>query len=429
MKQDTNLIRAVGRWDLIALAINGVIGTAIFGLPASIAALTGPWSPVACLVSGVFVMLIVLCFAEAATLFAGTGGPYLYAREAFGNMLGLAGGWMMWLTRATAFAANSNLMVSFVAYFMPQAGHGLPRAAFLVGVTAALTWINYCGVRRGALLGDILAIAKLVPIIAFVVIGMFFVRPELFQGGFPVSKAAFSQAVLLYGYAYSGFEFAAIPAGEARSPKRDLPVAMISALLIAAVLYVGVQFVCVGTLPGLSDSQTAVADASAQFLGPVGGMLIALAALVSISGNLSGITLVAPRLTYALAADGLLPSWLAAVHGKYRTPHVSILLFAGLTLALALSGSFVTMLRISAVARIVPYVLTCLAVPVLRRKFPEERERFRLKGGPVVPVLAVVLCVWLLTQSPAGDLLAAGAALASGFLFYGATRLKLGGRH
>jgi amino acid transporter len=134
-------------------------------------------------------------------------------------------------------------------------------------------------------------------------------------------------------------------------------------------------------------------------------------------------------LTYALAADGLLPSWLAAVHGKYRTPHVSILLFAGLTLALALSGSFVTMLRISAVARIVPYVLTCLAVPVLRRKFPEERERFRLKGGPVVPVLAVVLCVWLLTQSPAGDLLAAGAALASGFLFYGATRLKLGGRH
>jgi len=364
--------------------------------------------------------------AEVATLFAGTGGPYLYAREAFGNMMGLAGGWMMWLTRATAFAANSNLMVSFVAYFIPQAGQGIPRAAFLAGIIAALAWINYCGVRRGALLGDILAIAKLVPIIAFVVIGNFFVRPELFQGGFPVSQAAFSQAVLLYGYAYSGFEFAAIPAGEARSPKRDLPVAMISALLIAAALYVGVQFVCVGTLPDLVNSQTAVADASAQFLGPVGGMLIALAALVSISGNLSGITLVAPRLTYVLASDGLLPSWLAAVHSKYRTPHVSILLFAGLTLALALSGSFVTMLRISAVARIVPYVLTCLAAPVLRRKYPEERERFRLRGGPVVPVLAVVLCVWLLTQSPAGDLLAAGAALASGFLFYGATRLKLG---
>ncbi len=423
MTQDKNLVRAVGRWDLIALAINGVVGTAIFGLPASIAALTGPWSPLACLVSGGFVMLIVLCFAEAATLFVGTGGPYLYAREAFGNTLGLAGGWMMWLARATAFAANSNLMVSFVAYFVPQCSRGLPRAALLVGITGVLTSVNYCGVRRGALLGDVLAIAKLVPIVAFVVIGMFFVRPELFKGGFPVSQAAFSQAVLLYGYAYSGFEFAAIPAGEAKTPKRDLPVAMVAALLIAAALYSGIQFVCVGTLPGLATSQTAVADASAQFMGPIGGMFIALAALVSISGNLSALTLVAPRLTYALASDGLLPSWLAAVHSRYRTPHTSILLFAGLTLALALSGSFVTMLRISAVARIVPYALTCLAVPVLRRKYPEERERFRLKGGPVIPVLAVVLCIWLLTQSPAGDLLAAGAALALGFLFYGATLL------
>lgn len=428
MTQETNLVRAIGRWDLIALAINGVVGTAIFGLPASIAGLTGPWSPLACLVSGAFVMLIVLCFAEAATLFEGTGGPYLYAREAFGNTLGLAGGWMMWLTRATAFAANSNLMVSFIAYFVPQCGQGLPRAALLVVITGTLTWTNYRGVRQGAMLGDALAIAKLLPIIAFVIIGSFFVRPDLLQRGFPVSHSAFSQAVLLYGYAYSGFEFAAIPSGEARSPKRDLPTAMITALLIAAALYGGVQFVCVGTLPGLAQSQTAVADASAQFMGPTGGMLIALAALVSISGNLSAITLVAPRLTFALANDGLLPSRLAAVHGRYRTPHVSILLFAAVTLALALSGSFVTMLKISAVARIIPYALTCLAVPVLRRKYPDIRERFRLSGGPAIPVLAVVLCVWLLTQSPARDLIAGGAALALGFLFYGITLLGIGSR-
>ncbi len=424
LTNDTSLVRAVGRWDLVALAINGVIGTAIFGLPATIAALTGPWSPLACLVSGGVTFMIVLCFAEAATLFTGTGGPYLYAREAFGNTLGLAAGWMMWLTRATAFAANSNLTVSFIAYFVPQCGHGLPRAALLTGITAALAWVNYRGVRQGALLGDVLVIAKLIPLAAFVAIGMFFIRPDLFKGGFPVSQAAFSQAVLLYGYAFSGFEFAAIPAGEAKSPKRDLPVAMVAALLIAMGLYCGIQFVCVGTLPGLAKSQTAVADASAQFLGPVGGIMIALAALVSISGNLSALTLAAPRLTYALAADGLLPSALGVVHAKFRTPHASILLFGGVTLALALSGSFVTMLRISAVARIVPYALTCLAVPVLRRKLPDAPERFRLKGGPAIPLLAVVLCVWLLTQSPAGDLLAAGAALALGFLCYAGTRLS-----
>lgn len=368
-------------------------------------------------------MLIVLCFAEAATLFVGTGGPYLYAREAFGNGLGLAGGWMMWLTRATAFAANSNLMVSFVAYFFPECAAGVPRAVLLVGVTGLLTWINYRGIRQGALLGDVLAIAKLLPIVMFVVMGMFFVDRRLFETGVHPSHASFTQAALLYIYAYSGFEFAAIPAGEAKSPQRDLPVAMITSLLIAVALYTGIQYVCVGTLPDLVHSHTAFADASARFMGPVGGMFIALAALASISGNLSGITLVSPRLTFALAEDGLLPSCLAAVHSRFRTPHISILLFGVLTLGLALHGSFEGMLKISAVARIIPYALTCLAIPVLRRKYPNDAKRFRLKGGPVIPALAIVLCIWLLSQSPARDLAAAGVALAAGYVLYGGTVL------
>jgi APA family basic amino acid/polyamine antiporter len=420
---NNKLIRAVGRWDLIALAINGVVGTSIFGLPASVAALTGAWSPLACLLSGAIVMLIVLCFAEAATLFVGTGGPYLYAREAFGSTVGLAGGWMMWLTRATAFAANSNLMVSSVAYFVPACGQGSPRAAILIGVTGVLTWINYRGIRQGAVLGDVLAIAKLAPIAAFVVVGLFFVDPRLVDTSFRPSHVGFAQAVLLYLYAYSGFEFAAIPAGEAKAPKRDLPVAMITALLTAAALYAGIQYVCVGTLPGLAQSKTAVVDASARFLGPVGGTLIGLAVLASISGNLSGITLVSPRLTYALAADGLLPSWLAAVHARYRTPYLSIFLFGALTLGLALSGTFEGMLKISAVARIIPYALTCLAIPVLRKKYPDAPERFKLKGGATIPVLAIVLCVWLLTQSPGRDLMAAAVALVVGYVLYGANRM------
>jgi APA family basic amino acid/polyamine antiporter len=158
-------------------------------------------------------------------------------------------------------------------------------------------------------------------------------------------------------------------------------------------------------------------------MGPKGGMLLGLAALTSIAGNLSAITLVGPRLTYALAEDGLLPSWLGAVHPRYKTPYLSILLFAALTLTLSLRGSFVGMLKISAVARLIPYVLTCLALPVLRKKHPQDVKRFRLKGGPVIPILAVVLSAWLLTQSPARDLLSAAVALAAGYVFYIATLL------
>ena len=421
MAEQTKLIRAVGRWDLVALAINGVVGTAIFGLPASVAALAGAWSPFACLLSGAIVLLIVLCFAEASTLFSGTGGPYLYAREAFGERVGLAAGWMMWLARVTAFAANSNLMVSFVAYFVPVCTRGAPRVALLFMVTSSLAWINYRGIRQGAVLGDILATAKLLPLAVFVAMGSFFIDPKLLQAGGVPSTAGIGQAALLYLFAYSGFEFAAIPAGEAKSPQRDLPVAMISSVLVAAALYSGIQLVCLGTLPNLARSQTAVADASAVFMGPLAGTIVALAALSSISGNLSAITLVAPRLTYALADHGLFPSSLGALHHTHRTPYVSILLFSALAFLLALGGSFVGMLRISAVARIIPYGLTCLAIPFLRKKCVQDRRSFRLRGGPVIPVLAVLLCFWLLSQSPSQDLVSAAIALGAGYALYGGT--------
>ncbi len=420
--EQEKLVRAVGRWDLAALAINGVIGTAIFGLPANAAELAGPWSPFATALCAGIVLVIVLCFAEASSLFVGTGGPYLYAREAFGIPLGFVGGWMMWLARVTAFAANSNLFISFLGYFAPECNSGIPRAVLLAGLVAALAWINIRGVRQGALVGDFLALSKLAPLVAFVGIGLFFIQPRLFDWTVRLSSAQFGQAILMYVYAFTGFEYAAIPAGEAVSPRKDLPMAMISTLILAGVLYTGIQIVCVGTMPDLAYSQTAVADASARILGSLGGQVIALVALVSISGNLSGMALISPRLTYVLAQDKLLPGVLGAVHPRYRTPHISILLFSALTLVLALSGTFAGMVKMSAVARIIPYLLTCLAVPLLRRKYPNTLERFRLKGGPAIPIIAFSLCVWLLVQSRWQDLLATAVALVAGFLLYGISR-------
>jgi amino acid transporter len=418
LPEQEKLIRAVSRWDLIALAINGLIGSAIFGLPAGVAQLTGSWSPLACLFCGVVILLVVFCFAEASSLFIGTGGPYLYARTAFGDLVGLAGGWMMWLARVTAFAANINLLVSFLGYFLPWIRNEAPRAGLLAAVILALTWINVRGVKQGAAVGDFLAAAKLIPMFAFVAVGLFAVKPKLYLGGSLPGRVQFGQAVLLYLFAFTGFEYAVIPAGEALAPRKHLPMAIITASLAACVLYSGIQIVCVGTLPGLARSQTAMADAAAQFLGLTGGRIIALTALVSILGNLSGMALISPRLTYALAEDGLLPAPLRAVHERFRTPYISIILYGIVTLGLAWSGTFVGMVRISAVARIIPYMLTCLAVPVLRRKLPGSPDHFRLRGGALIPALAVLICLWLLWQSPWKDALAAAGALAAGFAFY-----------
>jgi amino acid transporter len=418
------LIRTVGRWDLTALAVNGVIGSSMFGLPAGVAALVGPWGPVACLLCGIFILLIVLCFAEASSLFTGTGGPYLYAKEAFGKRTALAAGWMMWLARVTAFAANANLLVSFMAYFLPAAGSGIPRALLMAAVVAFLAWLNLRGVSQGALAGDVLAALKMVPLAAFVVAGLFAVRADLLLSGPRPEFSGFGEAILLYVFAFTGFEFAAIPAGEALAPKRHLPAAMLTALFTACILYTGIQTVCQGTLPGLADSRTAMADAARTFIGPIGGSIIAVTAILSIMGNLSGMALVAPRLTFALAQDGLLPGALARVHRRHRTPHVSIFIFAASALLLAWTGTFVGMVRVSAVARIVPYVLTCLAVPVLRRKRREEPDRFRLRAGMLIPGVALLLCLGLLTQSPPADLLAAAAALAAGYLLSFGTKLR-----
>jgi amino acid transporter len=423
LDRDPKLIRAVGRWDLTALAVNGIIGSSIFALPASVAQLTGSWSALACLMCAGIVLLIVLCFAELSSLFSGTGGPYLYAREAFGDTTALVAGWMMWLARVTAYAANSNLMVSFVAYFVPALKAPVPRAIFLTATSVFLAWVNIRGVRHSAYVGDILAAVKLVPMFAFVAIGIFFIDSRLIDFAPEPTSGDFGQAVLLYIFAFTGFEFAAIPAGEAVAPKKHLPLAMLSALGIAAILYTGIQVVCLGTLPGLERSQTAMADAGERFLGSVGGQIIAITALASISGNLSAMALVSPRLTYALGRDGLLPRGLAAVHPRYHTPYVSIVLFAILTLVLALSGTFVGMVRISSVARIITYVLACLALPVLRRKHREDPDRFRLRGGYAIPAMAIVLSLWLLSQSQRRDALTAGAALAAGFVLYRATLL------
>jgi amino acid transporter len=416
------LIRGIRRWDLVAITINGIIGAGIFGLPSKIFALIGSYSLIAFVVCAAVVTLFILCFAEVGSRFDETGGPYLYAREAFGPTVAFEIGWLIWLARLTAFAANCNLLVAYIGYFVPAATNPFWRASIIIIVVAVLAAINLLGIRQAAIVSDVFTVGKLIPIIIFIAVGLFFLNPQAFALGPRPATGAFSQSVLLLIYAFSGFEMAAIPAGEVKDPKKNVPHALLIAIGVVAFLYILVQVVCVGTFPELALSQKPLADAGMHFMGAAGGAMISAGAIISITGNLNIVLLSGSRVPFAMAEQQQLPSFIGSVHRRFATPYVAILITAAVMMLLTLNSSFVAALTISAIARLVTYGATCLSLPIFRRRKNAPPAAFKLRGGTIIAVMSLILAAWLLT-SARKEALAATIAAAVGLLIYFAYRL------
>lgn len=415
------LVRGIRRWDLVAITINGIIGAGIFGLPSKVYALIGAYSIIAFVVCAIVVALIILCFAEVGSRFEETGGPYLYARETFGPTIAFEVGWLIWLARLTAFAANCNLLINYLAFFWPSAVSNVWRPTVIVSVVVVLTLINLAGVRQAAIVSNAFTIGKLVPMIVFVVAGLFFIDSKAYSVGPLPGTADFSQSVLLLVYAFTGFEMAAIPAGEVKNPQYHLPRALIIALGVVAVLYILIQIVCVGTLPELAQSQKPLADAGSRFLGTPGGALISAGAIISITGNLNILVLSGSRIPFAMAEQRQLPAFIERVHKQRSTPYVAILITAAIMLVFTLKSSFVAALTISTIARLVTYAATCLALPLLRRR--AGSAAFILPGGTALAFISLVLIAWLLANSTKQEAMAAMVVAAVGLLLYGGYRL------
>jgi len=412
------LVRGIRRWDLVALAINAIIGAGIFGLPAKVYALIGTYSLIAFVACALVVLLIILCFAEVSSRFDETGGPYVYAREAFGATTAFEVGWLMWLARLTAFAANCNLMISYLGYFWPAASSAFWRSSIIVFVTGLLTIVNILGVRQAAIASNVFTIGKLVPMLIFIATGLFFLNPQAYTFGPRPSTAAFSQSVLLLIYAFTGFEMAAIPAGEASNPQRNMPRSFLIAIGVVAVFYILIQVVCVGTLPELAQSQKPLADAGSRVLGAVGGAIISAGAIISIVGNLNITLLSGPRVPFAMAERKQLPAFIGHVNKRFATPDVAIIVTAAITLVFTLKQSFVQALTISTIARLVTYAVTCAALPILRRRKDAPPALFHLPGGMIISMAALVLAAWLLANSTLREALVALGAGAIGFAIY-----------
>src|ERR1700678_1948180 len=401
------LIRAIGRWSLVALGVNSIIGSGVFGLPSTVAALIGRSSIWAVVAAGAGMSGIMGCFAAGAARFQQAGGPYLYARVAFGRLMGIQTAWMLWLGQVAAPAANANLFVIYLGEFWPHAKDPVPRAIILTALVGLLGFINIRGVRGGAQVSNLFTAAKLIPLFAVIVLGVFVLshhRGQSATASVSPSSNQWLKAVLLLVFAYGGFETALAPMSEAKNPRRDAPFALFIALLLCTVIYALIQWVVVGVLPDAAHSARPLADVARLAVGPIGAALVAIGALISFYGYLSAKILAMPRVPFALAEQGDFPKLFAAVHRRFHTPYVSILVFAAMVWGLALIGDFKWNVTLSAVARLLYYGVGCAALPILRRKQPEGASAmFRLPAGNFFAVLGVILCLILVTRVDFGQ--------------------------
>ena len=428
------LRRTIGRLALTGLVLNAVIGSSVFGLPSTIGGRLGAASPWAWLLAAAGMALVVACFAEVASRFEGAGGPYLYARAAFGRLAGIEMAWLSYLVRLTAAATNANLFVIYLGEFVPGLDGRLAGALVLAAVLLPLAAANYRGVATGLGVSSAFTVAKLLPLTAFVVLGLALLplAPVVRPPAPPPGTGDWLEVILLLVFAYGGFEAALMPLGEARAPRRDAPVALFAALGICALSYTAVQLVVILALPDPAAAPRPLAAAAEVFLGRGGAVLLAAGALVSVYGYLAGAMLNVPRLTYALAEQGDLPPGLGEVHPRFRTPHRSVVLFAVLVWALASAGSFLENLSLSAVSRLLGYGAICVALVVLRRAdgrdgndAREARDAptrgaawFRVPAGRLVALLGLLFTAILALRMNGRELLVLTVTLVLGWLHW-----------
>jgi len=399
---DEKLVRAIGVPGLAANIINTTIGASIFALPAAIAVKLGAAAPVAFLICGVAMTLFVTCFALAGSRVSLTGGLYSYAEVAFGRYVGFITALFFYMTATLSVAAVINFFAGTVAALLPWLGGDVGRISVMIVVYIALAWINIRGVREGAGTVAVITLAKLVPLLIFVAVGLFFIKADAIAWpGWPGIKVV-GDSVLLLLFAFFGIEVALIPSGEVKNPARTVPRAIYLSLAITTVLYILIQLVAQGTLgPSLAEKNVGpLAEAAASFLGHTGRLLLLAGATISAFGFIASDILSSPRILFALGRDGMLPKSFAHVHARFRTPDVAIVIYTVLAFLFSLTSTFEGLAIMANVAALLLYIVCCAAAwELMRRNVRTESEPFNFPGAKIVPIVSVAAIIWILAHA------------------------------
>ena len=418
---DHQLVRAIGVPGLTANIVNSTIGAGIFVLPALVAKGLGPAAPLAFIACALAMILFVTCFAVAGSRVSLTGGLYAYVEVAFGRYVGFLAGVLYCLTAVAAVAGVVNVFVDSIATLAPVLGNPILRAGLMLLVYGTLVLINVRGVREGAGAVTVVTIAKLLPILLFVCVGIFFIHPaNISWSGWPGSKALGDSVVVLM-FAFVGIEVALIPSGEVKNPARTVPRSAYLALVITTVIYIMIQLVAQGTLGAdLANHSTApLAEAAALFLGNLGRTILLVGATISAFGFVTSDILSSPRMLFAFGRDGALPAWFAHVHPRYRSPDVAIISYAIIAFALSLTSSFAALAVLSNVAVLLMYLLCCAACWFLvQRNVRADGAPFNFPGVKIVPAIAISAILWILAHATWWEFAINGAVLVVASLLY-----------
>ena len=418
--QSSSLRRDIGFFGASFLVLNAMIGAGIFALPGKVAVNASLLSPWLFLAVGVLFLSVVFTFAELASYYDKTGGPVIYATEAFGPLAGFSTGWVIYLARMTAFAANANVMAIYLGSLSEFFASDIARGTIISIVTIGLTWANVLGVRDGVRTMGVFTLLKVTPLVLLVLLGLQHVTGSTLIPAAPFFVEELGGTTLLLIYAYVGFETVGVTAGETSRPRSTIPKALVGTVIGTGLLYFVIVLVFVSVISADQYANATLVDVGRALAGPVGAFAITLAAVFSIGGNLAGSMIAAPRLIFSLAENRLLPQWFGHVHAKYATPDRCILIMGGMALVLALTGSFVKLAIASSVARLLGYIICIASLPAIRRNASAEirKQAYRLKGGYSIPILALAICIWLLMQSKTESWIAVSILIAIGMFFY-----------
>jgi amino acid transporter len=417
---EQGLVRAIGVRGLAANILNTTIGAGIFVLPALAAGQLGTAAPLAYLACAFAMTLVVASFAMAGSRVSLTGGIYAYVEVAFGPFVGFLTGVLVYLACLLACAGVSSAMAASVGLVVPGAGAGLGKALLLGLVLALLATMNVRGVAMGTRLVEFMTAAKLLPLVLLVAAGLRWVEPaDLHISLAPPSQIAAASLTLIF--AFMGIEVALVPSGEIRDPSRTVPRAVFLALGTSTLIYLAIQLVAHATLGAdlARFTDAPLAEAATRIFGPWGRALMLAGGTISMLGFMSGDALGTPRNVYAFARDGFLPAPLARLHPRFHTPALAIVTHAVLVWTAASVSSFAALAVISNVALLTAYLLCCAsAIQLARRDVRAGGTPFVVPGGPLVPIGACLVSLWLLMQATGREWAITGATLAVAACLY-----------
>jgi len=396
-------------FDVTNLVVGAIIGADIYVASSFGAGYLGPFSLLVWVVAGIIAIVIALCFAQCAALLPRVGGPYAYAKEAWGPFAGFIVGWSLWLAEWVSLAVFPVAFTRYLMFFMPNLEWPIQIVVKLLFVSF-LAAINIIGVRAAGKANDILTMAKLTPLIFFSGVGLLyiFLHPSMAASNFspfsPYGLGNLGAALILIFWAYAGFEISTIPADDIKDPGSTIPRAIVLGISIVTIFYLITNIVLFGvrSWTQLASDTAPLASATTEVLGTdsifalVGGAIVGVGALISVAGSDESGMIGSSRLGYALAVDGLFPRIFARVHQKFRTPYLAITIQAATALFAAIVGNLSMLIATSVFFMAIAYVATGASIFSLRKKV--TKPQFNLKGGLLIPSLGVIFSLYLISQ-------------------------------